>query len=170
MSYVNAGMMAVNAFSSVQAGKNARGAIESQATQMDFQAAREEAAALDTAKVIRRAGRRQVAQTGAAYAGAGVKVGEGTAQLVEDEITQDVEHDAFQALLTGDRRANALRTQADLARITGKSTEQAGNVNAANSVLRSGYQSMQTSGWRTNGPGFSGGQQGAPVETRTIKG
>lgn len=169
MSYVNGSVALANVLTSRQTGKAARGAAESQALQLGFQADAEDAAALETAKVIRRAGARQVSQAKAAYAGAGVKVGEGTAQLVENEIEQNVEHDAFQALLTGQRRANSMRTQADLARISGKVSQTAAEMNGINSALAYGNQAMKASGWRTNGPGFSGGQQAAPVVNRDIK-
>ena len=89
-------------------------------------------------------------QANAAFAGAGVKVGEGSAAEVERDITQGYEHDAFQALLEGGRRASGLRLDGQLTRINGDMQETAGYVNAVGTVL-SGVQSYmrQSGGWKT---------------------
>ncbi len=90
MSYLIAGvaMTGLNAFQQVQAGKYAKAQAGLAAAQADYQAQVEQDNALKTAEVIRRAGRKQVGQANAAFAGAGVKVGEGSAAEVERDITQ----------------------------------------------------------------------------------
>jgi len=172
MSYLIAGvaMTGLNAFQQVQAGKYAKAQAGLAAAQADYQAQVEQDNALKTAEVIRRAGRKQVGQANAAFAGAGVKVGEGSAAEVERDITQGYEHDAFQALLEGGRRARGLQTDAELTRIDGSMRETAGYVNAVGTVLGGTYGALRASGWRTAGPGFSGGQAPAPVVDKSWRG
>lgn len=153
MSWVMVAVGGMNALNQVNAGKYARGQADLQASQAEYQATVEQKAALDTAAIIRRAGRRQIGQATAAYAGAGVQVGEGSAGEVERQITQDVEHDAFQTILQGDRRARGLQTDATLMRIDGKSKETAGYVNAVGTLLSSGAQAY--AGWKTSASGDS---------------
>lgn len=164
MSFVTVGITATSAFGQIQSGRYAKGVAGVQASEMDYRAQVENDNALKTAALIQRAGARQVGQTNAAYAGSGVVVGQGSAGAVEQEVTQNVQHDAFQALLEGSRRARGMETQADLTRIDGGMRQTAGNVNAVGTVLGGVYQGMKNNGWRTNGgPGFSGGQAPAPV-------
>jgi len=163
MSFVGVAITGFSAYSQIQSGKYAKGQANLQADQMDYQAQVENDNALKTAAVIRRAGRRQVGQTNAAYAGSGVMVGQGSAGDVEQQVRQDVEHDAFQALLEGHRRARGMESQADLTRIDGRMRETAGYMNAVGTVLGGTYKTLRANGWRTAGPGFSGMQAPAPV-------
>lgn len=166
MSFVSVAITGFNAFQQVQAGKMAKGQADMQASQLDYQGKIEQQNALDTAAIIRRAGARQVGQATAAYAGAGVVVGQGSAGDVERQITTDVEHDAYQAILEGGRRARGLQTDATLTRIDGSMRQTAGYVNATSTVLGGAYQGLKNNGWRTGGPGFSGGQAPAPMVNR----
>lgn len=164
MSFANVAIAGANAFSQVQSGKYAKGVANVQAGLMDYQAQVDNDNALKTAAIIRRAGRKAVGATDAAYAGAGVVVGQGSAGLVESDERYNVEHDAFQALLDGGRRANSMQTQAALTRIDGRMAQQAGYVRATGSVLGGVSKAAGASGWRTTGaPGFSGTQAPAPV-------
>lgn len=163
MSFVAVAVTGFNAFQNIQAGKYAQGQANLSAMQLEYQGKIERETALETARVIRRAGRKVLGQATAAYAGAGVKVGEGSASEVERQITQDVEHDAYQAILEGNRRARGMETQGALTRIDGDLRARAGYVNAIGTVLGGGYQAMRANGWRTAGPGFSGTQAPAPV-------
>lgn len=161
-------LTAVNALGQVQQGKTARAQANIQAGLSEYQAQVEQDNALKMAEIIRRAGRKQVGQANAAFAGAGVKVGEGSAAEVERDITQGYEQDAFQAILEGNRRARGLQTDAAMERAQGRMAQAAGYVNAVGTVLGGTYGAMRANGWRTAGPGFSGTQAPAPVETRTI--
>lgn len=167
MAWIQTVIGASSAFNQILGGKYANAQAQMQADQMEYQAKLEEQSALQTAAVIRRAGQRQVGAANAAYAVAGVKVGEGSALETERQITTDVEHDAFQAILDGGRRARGLQTSAQLSRIDGRMKQTAGYVNAASSMLNSGYNAIKSNGWRTNGPGFSGTQPPAPVQDRS---
>jgi hypothetical protein len=106
----------------------------------ESQARMDEAAALETAKVIRRAGRKTIGAAKAAYAGAGVKTGEGSAAEVGEEITAGVEHDAFQAILEGKNRASASRQAGQNADQAGRDAQNVAIVNAVGTGI---------SGWRT---------------------
>lgn len=118
-----------------------------QAALDDYLADVQQKDSLKEAELIRKAGRRQVGAAVAAYAGAGVVVGEGSALETERQIDQDVEHDAYQAIIEGNSRALGLRTEGKLSRIAGRQAQVAGYVNAAGSLLASGYRG--TRGWKT---------------------
>lgn len=163
MAYVT---IATNVLGSLAAGVDAKGRADLQSQQMIYQGQLAEAEALQTAKVIRRAGRRQVGASNAAYSGVGVKVGEGSAAVLEADTITNVEHDAFQAILEGKRRGLGLSTQANLTRIDGSAAQAASYANAASTALGGFYQSQRASGWRTRGPGYSGTQAPAPVVSR----
>lgn len=162
MSWVAVAVTGMNAFQQVQSGRMARSQAGLQASMAEYQAKIEQETALKTAEVIRKAGRRQVGQAAASFAGAGVKVGEGSAAEVERDITMAYEQDAFQALLDGGRRASGLQTDAKLTRASGDMQYAAGIVNAAGTVLQGVGQYQRASGWRTQGPngwdagGFNG--------------
>lgn len=162
MSWVTVAMTGMNAFNQIQQGRTAKAQAGNQAAMADYQAKVEQENALKTAEVIRRAGRRQVGQAVAAFAGAGVKVGEGSAGEVERDITQGYEDDAFQALLDGGRRASGLRLDGQLTRIDGSQKQAAAYVNAAGTVLQGVGQYARATGWTTKGPagwdagGFNG--------------
>lgn len=165
MSFVT---VAVGAFSSIQQGRLAKEQGRAQQAMLDYQAQVEQDNAMKLAAIIRRAGRRQVGASVAGYAGAGARVGEGSAALVEREITEAVEQDAFQALLEGGRRASGLQVEGAGAAAAGRAAQAAGYAGAINTALTGGYSAMRASGWRTKGPGFSGQQMPAPVESRTV--
>ena len=84
----------------------------------------------------------------------------------ERQIDQNVEQDAFQTILEGDRRARAYKTQGAFARAQGEAAQAAGYVNAVGTVLQGANAGLKASGWRTMGPGWSGQQAPAPVEVR----
>ena len=150
MAWVAVAVTGFNALNQIQQGRYANAQAQLQAGQMDYRAKVEEENALKTAQIIRNAGRKQVGQANAAYAAAGVKVGEGSALEIERQIDTNVEHDAFQAILDGQRKAIGLRTDADLTRISGKQQESAGYVNAVGTVLQGASSYMRaTGGWKT---------------------
>lgn len=169
MSFVTMAVTAVSAFGQINAGRNAKMQGDLQGQVDDYSAQVEQQSALETARLIRRAGRRQVGAANAAYAGAGVKVGEGSAGETERQINLDVEHDAYQALLEGSRRASGLRVQGEFARSQGRMAESAGYVNAIGTVLGGYGQGLRASGWRSQGPGYSGTQKPAPVVNRDVR-
>ena len=109
----------------------------------------------DQAALIRRAGRAIRGQQVAQYAANGVMIGEGSAGEVERQTVTDVEHDAFQAILQGDRQALALRTQDKVQRIAAKASQLAVLIDP----LFANPQAMQ--GWKTYSPASTGSAAGA---------
>ena len=169
MSWVAVAIGGVQAMGQYQQGQSDKATGYAQAQSLDYQAQQEQKAALDQAAIIRRAGRYTEAAATAAYAGAGVKVGEGSAADISAQIQADNEHDAMTAILNGTKRGNALRTQGTFARVGGELAASNANEKAMGTVLSSGYQGMINSGWRTAGPGFSGQQKPAPIVDRSFK-
>lgn len=111
----------------------------------DFYAGEEEKAGQEMAGIIRRAGERLRSSQVAAYAGAGVKVGEGSAATVEGQTVVDTEHDAYQAILGGQRRALALRTQSKMQKISAKAAWMSTLIDPlfANTSAFSGWKTFQ---------------------------
>lgn len=166
MSWAMTAVAGFQAINQIQQGNAAGRQFGLQAAMSEWQAEQAHDEGLKQAAMIRRAGARQVSESNAAYAGAGVTVGQGSALDLERQTLQDSEHDAFQSILSGDRQARGLQLEAVNLRTQGRMAKAAGRVNAVNSLLSSGAQGMKASGWRSNGPGFSGTQLPAPVETR----
>lgn len=154
MSWVTVAVGGMQAVQSVQAGRAARQQAELQAQASEWQGRLAEQEALRTASVIRRAGRRQVAEANSAFVGAGVALGQGSAADVEREITTGFEQDAFQAILEGKRRALGLSVEAAGMRAEGRMRQAAGVVGALDSLLSTGakaYGKWQTTPSRGDG-------------------
>lgn len=127
--------------------------------QADYDADQAITAGQDQARLIRRAGARVLGTQRADYAASGVQVGQGSAEQVERETITDSTHDAFQAILQGQRQALALRTQAHLGRITARAAFASTLIDP---LASAGGISM--SGWKTKpSPTLNGGNsyQGA---------
>lgn len=169
MAYVNIAIAGVSAFNAIQQGHTASAMAGQQAQLDNYQAQVANENALETASIIRRAGRRLVSAQTAGYAGAGVKVGEGSALEVERQTDFDYEHDAYQAILEGRRRGRAMQLQGAMGQAQGDAQEAASYATAAGSVLGGMYGGLRASGWRTGGaPGYSGTQSPAPVVNHDI--
>jgi uncharacterized FlaG/YvyC family protein len=166
MSFVAVAIGGYSAWQTYQQGQTDRAMGHLQGKALDYQAEQEKQAAIEQATLVRRAGREANASATSAFAGAGVKVGEGSADEVVRQIGIDSAHDVYQTILNGDRRANALRAGASQSRTQGDLAASNANAKAVGTVLSSGYGAMRANGWATAGPGFSGTQAPAPVEIR----
>lgn len=142
-----AGSAGFSAMGSISGGNADRAQANYQAAQEDYQARVAQDDALAQADIIRKSARRTKAEASAAYAGAGVKVGEGSAEEVDRQIGIDSEHDAAMAILTGNRRARGLNQDAEMTRLAGRNAARSGVVKAFGTALSAGYQI--SSGWRT---------------------
>jgi hypothetical protein len=158
---------AVQAVGAVSQGMSARKAANEQARQYELQAATERDNAQAEAEQIRQEGSAARGQTLAALAGSGVTVGQGSALEAERQVVDSYVHDEYMAILTGDRRAGAMQETARQTRKAGRDAMRAGLINAGTSLLSSGAQGMRATGFRSAGPGWSGTQAPAPVESRT---
>ena len=133
--------------SSITGGNAAKSQANYQASQEEYQARVTQDDALAQADVIRKVARRSRSEAQAAYAGAGVVVGEGSAAEVDRQILQDSEHDAYTSILNGQRRARGLQQDAVMTRAAGRNAQRAGTIGALGSVLQGGY--AISNGWRT---------------------
>lgn len=152
MSYVNAAMAVTSLYSGYKSGGLTKEQGSAQQAVLNYQAGVEDANGLSMAAIIRKAGRRTVGAANAAYAAAGVKVGEGSALETEGQIEQGVEHDAYQAILEGNRRGRALRLEGVGAKVAGQqraTAAYAGAVSSAMSSFAKGYSG--SGGWKTGG-------------------
>lgn len=170
VSMIVGGGAILQAGSAYKQGQDAKRQANAAAAEDEYQAGLERSNSLADAKSIRRAGRRARGETLSSYAASGVKIGEGSTLDVERELMEDVERDAYMTILTGERRANAYQREAANKRAQGRSAARAGTISAFTSLLSAGAGYAKASGWRSNGPGFSGTQAPAPVETRYIQG
>lgn len=148
MSWVNVGVTAFNTFSQIQQAGFQEKQTALQASQLEYKAKQERQTAETMASLIRKAGRRQVGQTLTAYAGAGVKVGDGSALEAERQINQNVETDAFQTLLMGERAAAGLELDAKLMKINASLAKKSSYVLAGSNAAQS-MMSRGGSGWKT---------------------
>lgn len=150
----------------VQQGQAANNAAQSDAMYAEASARESRQDAQGVAARVRREGATARGSTLAAVAASGVKVGEGSALEAERQVMEDYSRDEYMAILSGERRASGLQMEAGNRRRAGRDARRAGYINAGTSLMASGAQGLKDSGWRRYGPGFSGGQAPAPVETR----
>jgi len=157
----------MQAAGSVQQGRAARSAAETDAMWAEASARESRQDAQGVASRVRREGASARGSTLAAVAASGVKVGEGSALDAERQVMEDYSRDEYMAILSGERRATGMEAEARSRRRAGRDAQRAGYINAGTSLMASGAQGLKDSGWRRYGPGFSGGQAPAPVESRT---
>jgi hypothetical protein len=136
--WLAAAAVAVQVIGSKQQAVAAGRAAESDADDMEYQAALSRDQGQAEAQRIRRAGRRQRGETVATLAGSGVKVGEGSALDAERTVMQDYEQDAAISILNGDRQADVLERRARGRRRAGSTAGMAGMLGGAGSLLGQG--------------------------------
>ena len=160
MSWISIGASAVTAFGQIQAGQAAktRGGLEGQ--QLDYQAGVEHDNGIEHARLIRRQQRQIVGSADAAAAASGVVVGQGSAGEVDRQLYQDTEHDAYQAILAGDRKQREAQVKAVGARTGGAMAAANANLAAVGTVLGGAYQGLRGSGWKSGGAWDPAGYNG----------
>lgn len=159
---------AVSAAGSISQGIAGKRAADGQAAQYELQAATERDNAQAEAEKLRREGAAARGQTLSALAGSGVTVGQGSALEAERQVVDSYTSDEYMAILTGERRSSSLQETARQTRRAGRDALRSGFINAGTSLLSAGAQGMRATGFRSAGPGWSGTQAPAPVETRQI--
>lgn len=163
MAVVLIGAAGVAAYGQVQAADAAADAQEAQGKQLATQAGQQQDAANAEAERIRAAARRQRAEAAAAYSASGVSVADGTPLKIDQEIARGGELDALNTIISGGRESDTLTREAAAMGRQGKATRQAGRMQAVGTLMSSASNAATASGWRANGPGFSGGQKPAPI-------
>lgn len=159
----------IQAAGQLQQGRAAQRGANEDAARLEYQGQIEQANAQAQADLIRRQGVSDRARTVAGAAVSGVEVGQGSAGDAERQVMQDAEADAYMAILSGERAARGLNSDAAATRRAGRDAKRASKIGAFTSLLSAGSQGLRASGWRSAGPGFSGTQMPAPVETRTVR-
>lgn len=137
---ISAGMQVVGTIAKGQADQQA---AEAQAREYENQAAANQVAATQEAARIRKAGEKTAGSARAALAYSGVVVDQGTGFNINEDIYQNMESDAFNTLLNGDRQSSAMRRSADQSRISGRNA-MTGSLLGAASEAAKGYV-----GWKT---------------------
>lgn len=160
---------AVSAGTSIYSANQQAAAAEETGRNLASQAGQQQDAAAAQADQIRRAARRQRAAAEASFAAGGVDVGVGSAITVDNEIARGGELDALNTIITGGRGADSLTQEAIAYGKQAHSAKMAGYGQAASTLLSAGAGAMKASGWRSNGPGFSGTQTAAPISDRSIR-
>ena len=144
-------MMAIGAAVSI-AGTLAQGqaqkkAAQAEAAQAELIASQQQEAAADEAARIRKAGEKTKGAARAQMAANGIRVDEGTALRIDEEIERDSEMDAMNTLLTGQRRAQASQFAASQARARGSNAQTASVLGAVSTGLNA---------WKGVGGGMGG--------------
>lgn len=146
-----------------QAAAAAADAAEAQGRSLATDAGQAQDAATAEAERIRAAARRQRAEAAAAYSASGVSVAEGTPLKIDQEIARGGELDALNTIISGGRGADSLTRESAAFGAQAGAIKRAANTQSFSTVMSSGKQAISASGWRANGPGFSGGQKPAPI-------
>lgn len=137
LAYAAVASAAVGAGAAIYSGDQQRKAMHANADQAQADADAAAAEGRVQAQKLREAAKRQRASAAAALAASGVDVGEGTAELIQQDITDRGEQDALTTILSGSRRSALLGREAEVSRIGGSNAQTAGYIGAASSVLSS---------------------------------
>lgn len=131
------------------AGATAAGQGQAAEAQSEVDAAAENIAARDRAKKIRKLGRLQAGAARSALAASGIQVGGvGTPLVIDREIAQSVEDDAWAEILTGQSRAAALRREGQLLAEEGESQLYGSLIGAGATLLGSAGEAEQKDRWK----------------------
>lgn len=116
--------------------------------------------------LIRRQSRQKLGEQRAAAAQSGFDPNTGSLLDIQADSAGALELDALTTRYEGTLQALSFSTQADNMRRQAKSATRSGYLNAAGALLGEAFRPKPYG----SGPGFSGMQPPAPVETRTIPG
>lgn len=163
MTVVAIGASGLAAYGQIQSANAAADAQEAQGKQLATQAGQQQDAANAEAERIRAAARRQRAEAAAAFASSGVSVADGTPLKIDQEIARGGELDALNTIISGGREADTLTNEAAAFGKQAKASRKAGQMQAVSTLMSGASSAATASGWRANGPGFSGGQKPAPI-------
>lgn len=161
MQFIPMAAMAVQAIGSIYQGQAAGAQADAAASlaEQNARTARQQTAVRED--LIRRENRRQLGEQRAAAAQSGFDPTSGSLAMLQGESAGALEYDALVARYQGTLQSLSLENDASGLRAQGKAARRTGYLNAAGSLLGG---SMRDYG--RYGPGFSGTQSPAPVETR----
>lgn len=150
MSWFNVGATAITALGQINQGAAAAASGRLAAKQADYQAGIERENAQAQSVLIRKQRRYVVGSATAAAAASGVVAGEGSSGEINRQIYEDSEQDAYQAILSGNRRERELRLSGVASRTAGSIAQSNSNLQAFGTVLEGGYQAGKANGYFTN--------------------
>lgn len=125
----------VSAFGNLSEGAQGQKFYNYKADQAIADAAYERGAATVRAGKIRKAGMIQQSQVKAAYAGSGIDVTQGTPLVSAETLQRNISEDATAQLLTGERKAKVLESEAAGYRAAGENAKSGGIISAGRSIL-----------------------------------
>jgi hypothetical protein len=138
--------MVFQAVQSISQG-NQQGAMldyQAQQAEADAQASREQGQV--NAEKVRKAGKYQQSEARAALAASGVETGAGTPVKIAQQILANSEKDAQQQLISGNRQAANLQSEANASKIAASNARTDGYMRAGGSLLQGGANIA--SGWK----------------------
>lgn len=162
MSWVAVASIGIGLIQSQTGARTERELANASAQGFRFSAEQELLTAMDQARVLRKQGRQFVESQRSGFASAGVRVDSGSAQDVIEGTIADIEQDAAQLILSGQRRRSELLVQAAQVKAGGAVRAGARTEAGIASALQSGYSAWQANRISpTTGGGGSFGSSGA---------
>lgn len=143
-----AGGTAVSVYGQMEAADQAKETANLQQQQANADADYAASEAELQARAIRKAADKQRAEARAALAGSGVVVGEGTAELIDQNIQRNSEEDALMAIYDGKNQAASIRQGGALAARSSRNAANAAHIGAFSSALQGGATVAR--GWNTS--------------------
>lgn len=120
----------------LQQGQAAKQAANAEARNAENLAAQTRDAAMQEAKRIRMAGDRTRGAARAQLAASGIDVNSGTAVTIDGDIATNSELDAYNTLLTGDRKSTSLQDSAAISHARGKNAVSASVLGSISTGLQ----------------------------------
>jgi hypothetical protein len=141
----------VSVVGQLQQGQAAKAAANAEARNAENLAAQTRDAAMQEAARIRKAGDRTRGAARAQLAASGIDVNSGTAVTIEDDIGTNSELDAYNTLLTGDRKATSLQDSAAISRARGKNAVTSSMLGSVSTGLQ-GWKAVRAP--QVSAPGY----------------
>jgi hypothetical protein len=142
----------VSVVGQLQQGQALKQAANAEARNAENLAAQTRDAAMQEAKRIRLAGDRTRGAARAQLAASGIDVNSGTAVTIEDDIGTNSELDAYNTLLTGDRKATSLQDSAAISRARGKNAVTSSMLGSVSTGLQ-GWKAVRAP--QVSAPGYA---------------
>jgi hypothetical protein len=142
----------VSVVGQLQQGQAAKAAANAEARNAENLAAQTRDAAMQEAARIRKAGDRTRGAARAQLAASGIDVNSGTAVTIEDDIGTNSELDAYNTLLTGDRKATSLQDSAAISRARGKNAVTSSMLGSVSTGLQ-GWKAVRAP--QVSAPGYA---------------
>lgn len=145
----------VSVVGQLQQGQAARQSANAEARAAENLAAQNRDAAMQEAGRIRKAGDRTRGAARAQLAASGIDVNSGTAVTIDGDIAANSESDAYNTLLTGERKSTSLQDSASIARSRGRNAVSSSMLGAVSTGLQ-GWKAVKQPAAGPMGAGMYG--------------